>query len=648
MRRRAGIWLAVIGVVAAVSSSAEAATFVVTNTGTGSGGGTLRRAINSANSTAGADTIVFNVPTSDAGYSAARGVFTFRVTNALAQITESVVIDGATQTVFTGNTNAGQLGAGGSVGTTPLTLSRVNRPEIEIVDGNSLALGFDINASNVTIRNLAIYGFGNGSNSDGDANIRIGNNQTGTLIESCIIGTLATSFTDPGAGTRSVGDNIRAVGADNGIVRNNLIGYSNGKGIELNSSANGWLIENNEFRGNGISTPNLDGIDIENGSSSTTVRGNLITQNWACGIDTYFSNGSNLIENNTIDQNGFTTSGGAIETMGLRIYGTGSVIRQNVLRQNLGAGVTVSSGSTGNLISRNSISANGTTTGQIGIDLNSPSDDPNRGTAPYVTINDSGDADTGGNGLLNFAVFTSATISGGQLTLKGFARPGSAIEIFSVAADPSGFGEGQTYLTTFTEGSAQDLDTGTGTYTSPLNGLNVGTDTTHRFTFTVAVPPAIAVNSVLCATATVSSNTSEFSNNVTVALTPAPAQVNLAKTVTPTGNQPPGTSLTYGVSFTNVGGSAASGLILQDIVPGNTDFRVGSATAGLGTTGLTVTIAYSNDGGVTFVYTPLSGGGGAPAGFDRTVTHVRWTLAGSLSQTAPNNAGSVGFAVRIR
>lgn len=342
MRRRPGIWLALIGAVAAASAPLGAATFVVTNTGTGSGGGTLRRAINSANSTAGPDTIVFNVPTSDAGYSAVRGVFTFRVTNALAQITDSVVIDGATQTAFTGNTNPGQLGAGGAVGTTPLTLSRVNRPEIEIVDGNGLALGLDINASNVTIRNLAIYGFGNGANSDGDANIRIGNNRTGTLIESCIIGTLATSFTDPGAGTRSVGDNIRVVGADDGVIRNNLIGYSNGKGIELNTSANGWLIENNELRGNGIGTPNLDGLDIENGSSSTTVRGNLITQNWACGIDTFQSSGSNLIENNTIDQNGFTTAGGAIETMGLRIYGSGSVIRQNILRQNRGAGVTVS------------------------------------------------------------------------------------------------------------------------------------------------------------------------------------------------------------------------------------------------------------------------------------------------------------------
>ncbi|MFN7966896.1 MAG: right-handed parallel beta-helix repeat-containing protein [Acidobacteriota bacterium] len=645
---RTARWAAWAAVLMALSPAVQAASFVVTNTGTGTGGGTLRRAIINANATSGTDTIVFNLPTSDAGYSAARGVFTFRITSALAQITESVVIDGATQTVFTGNTNVGTLGAGGSVGTTPLTLSRVNRPEIELVDGNGLALGLDISASNVTIRNLAIYGFGNVSNSDADANIRVGGATTGTLIESCIVGTSATSFTDLGAGTRSVGDNIRVVGADNGIVRNNLIGYTNGKGIELNTNADGWLIENNELRGNGINTPNLDGIDVENGSRAATIRGNLIAQNFACGVDTFASTGSNLIENNTIEQNGYTTTPPAIETPGVRVYGTGSTVRQNVLRQNFGAGVVITTNSTGNLISRNSIFGNGPTSGQIGIDLNRSSDDPNQGTAPYVTINDAGDTDTGGNGLLNFAVFTSASISGTQLTLKGFARPGSALEIFAAAVDPSGFGEGQTYLATLTEGSAQDTDTSTGTYTSPVNGLNVGTDTTNRFTFVIVVPPSVAVNSVLCATATVSGNTSEFSNNINVTLAVTPAEINLAKTVTPTGNQPPGTSLTYSVSFTNVGGSAATGVVLQDVVPGNTDFRVGSASAALGTTGMTVAYAYSNDGGATYTYTPASGAGGAPAGFDRTVTNVRWTLTGSLSQTAPNNTGSIGFVARIR
>jgi len=42
------------------------------------------------------------------------------------------------------------------------------------------------------------------------------------------------------------------------------------------------------------------------------------------------------------------------------------------------------------------------------------------------------------------------------------------------------------------------------------------------------------------------------------------------------------------------------------------------------------------------------GGDGAPAGYDRRITIVRWTFQGGLSQLAPNNTGYVGFTVRIR
>jgi hypothetical protein len=80
----------------------------------------------------------------------------------------------------------------------------------------------------------------------------------------------------------------------------------------------------------------------------------------------------------------------------------------------------------------------------------------------------------------------------------------------------------------------------------------------------------------------------------------------------------------------------------------NVDFKVGSLISSPGTTGLVASFQYSNDGGATWAYTPVSGGGGAPAGYDRAVTNVRWSFAGSLSQTGPNNTGSVTLTVRIR
>lgn len=76
--------------------------------------------------------------------------------------------------------------------------------------------------------------------------------------------------------------------------------------------------------------------------------------------------------------------------------------------------------------------------------------------------------------------------------------------------------------------------------------------------------------------------------------------------------------------------------------------KVGSMLSSPGTTGLVATFEYSNDGGTTWTYVPVSGGGGAPAGYDRNVTNVRWVFTGSLSNVPPNNSGSVGFTVRIR
>ena len=110
----------------------------------------------------------------------------------------------------------------------------------------------------------------------------------------------------------------------------------------------------------------------------------------------------------------------------------------------------------------------------------------------------------------------------------------------------------------------------------------------------------------------------------------------------------PGADLTYTIGFTNGGTAVASSLVVADPVPPNTDFKVGSVTNNLGTTGLTVSVAYSNNSGGTWVYTPASGGGGAPAGYDRSVTNIRWTFTGNLSQTSPNNTGSVSFSARIR
>jgi uncharacterized repeat protein (TIGR01451 family) len=140
-------------------------------------------------------------------------------------------------------------------------------------------------------------------------------------------------------------------------------------------------------------------------------------------------------------------------------------------------------------------------------------------------------------------------------------------------------------------------------------------------------------------------------NSITVtSLNPPVPSVTLNKSVSPTAAAQtiPNADLTYAIAFTNGGTTAALSLVINDAIPANTDFKVGSVTSALGTSGLTVAVAYSNNNGSTYVYAPASGGGGAPPGYDRNVTNIRWTFSGNLSQTSPNNNGSIGFTARIR
>jgi hypothetical protein len=127
-----------------------------------------------------------------------------------------------------------------------------------------------------------------------------------------------------------------------------------------------------------------------------------------------------------------------------------------------------------------------------------------------------------------------------------------------------------------------------------------------------------------------------------------PPDVGLLNSVSPSGTQPPGTELVYTVAFTNSGGQGAQVFVVVDPIPANTDFKIGSPSTVLGTTGMTVVVEYSNDNAATWTYTPVSGSGGAPVNYDRSVTHVRWRFTGNLGQTSPNNAGSISLTARIR
>ena len=120
-----------------------------------------------------------------------------------------------------------------------------------------------------------------------------------------------------------------------------------------------------------------------------------------------------------------------------------------------------------------------------------------------------------------------------------------------------------------------------------------------------------------------------------------------SKTVSPSVNPPPGTDLAYTISVTNTGSAAAVASTVVDSIPAELEFKVGSVVTTL-PVGVNATVEYSDDGASTYTYTPVSGSCSAPAGYDRCVTDIRWTVTDDFDSAAPDNSGTFEFVARIR
>ena len=156
MRRHPWIRSSVFVFLAA--AAATAGTFTVTST-SDAGAGTLRQAILDANAAAGADTIAFNITGS--------GVHTIALTTALPDITSPVTIDGYTQ-------------AGSSPNTLPIGQGLNTVLRIEITGGASVGTCFTVQASDTTIRGLAVNGCTTSVDFVSGSNVRVEGSFLGT------------------------------------------------------------------------------------------------------------------------------------------------------------------------------------------------------------------------------------------------------------------------------------------------------------------------------------------------------------------------------------------------------------------------------------------------------------------------------------
>ena len=513
----------------------------------------LREAILATNNTANLgipDIIIFNI--------AGTGTHTIAPTSALPAITDAVTIDATSDDSFAANGNKPAIvlegsdfgfGWNGLVLTSTADGSTIRGLVIRNWEANGILImaGSD---NNVIVGNYigrlnpngTASGAGTANNGDGvhveganniiggtvpgDGNVISGNsdtgieiqgsNSTGNRIEGNIIGLNA-------AGTAAIGnlDGViiedahhntigGATSAQRNVISGNTGGLQGNGVVIFGTNAIGNLVQNNYIgtdisgsldlgnAGSGVLiSDNGDGGVFKGGASGNTIRDNVLSGNNYSGVSIANSGANNnSIFGNLIgvDASGFGALGNSVfgvviwnGASGNRIGGTAAGEGNVIAFNNRGVLVDDNfTASMNNAIRGNSIHSNAL----LGIDLKNDG----------VTVNDLGDGDLGPNGLRNYPVITSAVVSGTDLTITGTLNTlpflTNQIDFYwSPTGDPSGHGEGQTFI-------------GTKTVTSDFFG-NASFNVTF---FGVSVP----VGAVITATATdLSGNTSEFAQNVT-------------------------------------------------------------------------------------------------------------------------------------
>jgi uncharacterized repeat protein (TIGR01451 family) len=183
---------------------------------------------------------------------------------------------------------------------------------------------------------------------------------------------------------------------------------------------------------------------------------------------------------------------------------------------------------------------------------------------------------------------------------------------------------------------------------APISSVTLAPGASAVVNVRLTVPAGATLGTVEVGVLTATGQVTLATDNATDVTTITAGNLSLTKSVSPAGDQVPGTDLTYTVDYQNLGATTLTTIVINDAVPAWTQFQVGSATTGVAPGTITaIAVQYSDDNGATWTYAPASGGGGAPAGYDANVTNVRWVFTGNLLAGASSTSG-VGFTVRIQ
>jgi uncharacterized repeat protein (TIGR01451 family) len=183
---------------------------------------------------------------------------------------------------------------------------------------------------------------------------------------------------------------------------------------------------------------------------------------------------------------------------------------------------------------------------------------------------------------------------------------------------------------------------------NPITSVVLGAGASVNVSARLTVPGGATVGTIEVGVLTATGQVSLATDDATDVTTITAGNLSLTKSVNPVGDQAPGTDLAYTVDYQNLGATTLTTIAIYDAIPAWTQFQVGSSLTGVPPATVSgITVEYSDDNGATWAYVPVSGGGGAPAGYDANVTNVRWVFTGTLLAGASSTTG-VGFTVRIQ
>jgi uncharacterized repeat protein (TIGR01451 family) len=478
-----------------------------------------------------------------------------------------VNVNGAANNTIVGNLISGNNQNGVQINTSTATGNSVRGNFIGTTANGSAPLGNNGLGVAVfgTSRNTIggdVAGARNVISGNRGSGVSISNGSTLNVVQGNLIGTDVNGTTAIPNGLNGqagvfIFGSLNTIGGSSAAARN-IISGNKGIGVRIQQSSSNSILGNyigTDITGN-VGLGNIHRGVMLSGASNNTIAGNVLSGNVGSGNDgagvTIEDGGTgNQVQGNFIgtNANGTTALGNA--QFGVLIdRSSGNTIAMNTVAFNGtgggGAGVLVgtfdpgsnlSGPSSGNAIHQNSIFSNY----GLGIDLSA---DATFG----VTPNDSCDTDSGPNNFQNFPVLNAVSSSGGNTTIQGTlnSTPNTSftLEFFSNdAADPSGNGEGQTYI----------------------GSTSVTTDGTCNASFTVTVPVTVSSSQVISATATdPGGNTSEFS-----------AWSSSTTTTVASNNNPStyGQAVTFTATVTSGAGTPT----------GTVTFKDGAATLGTGT-----------------------------------------------------------------